>query len=212
MISYNEFLKKQQSFLPQIDVSRETFEKLSFYVDKLFEANQKFNLIGSKEKEHIWERHVFDSMQLFQYIEKRSSVCDVGSGAGFPGIVLGILGVKMLLVESNKKKAAFLEYVSRETSTQNKIICERVENLKSSFDVVTARALAPLERLLTWCEGIYYEKTIFIFPKGQRYREEIERAHKKFAFDVVSHHSVTDENGKILVIKNVQKSKSSSRC
>lgn len=206
MYSYNDFLKAQQFLLPQINVSRETFERLNFYVNRVIEYNQKFNLIGSKEEEKIWERHVFDSMQLFSYIESDKKVCDIGSGAGFPGLVLGIIGISNIsLIESNEKKARFLESVSRETSVDNKIICGRVEILEESFDIVIARALAPLEKLLNWSLRVSHKKTYCIFPKGKIYQEEIKRAYKKFAFDVSLHHSVTNEDGKILVVKNVHK-------
>lgn len=212
MISYDDFVKIQNSLLPDLNVSRETFERLCVYIHRLFEYNQNFNLIGSQEKDNIWERHVFDSMQIYPYVEKNKKICDIGSGAGFPGLVLGILGISnMTLVESNSKKVKFLEDVSRETLINNRIICKRVENLKGSFDVVMARALAPLEKLLTWSQDIFYDKTKFIFPKGKKYQEEIDEAHKKFVFDVRSYHSVTSEDGRILVIENVQRNEN-NRC
>ncbi len=206
MISYDYFLKEHQRLFPDINVSRETFDRLLYYVQKVIEYNQSFNLIGSGEKEKIWERHVFDSMQLYPHIEENKKICDIGSGAGFPGMVLGIMGVSgITLIESNEKKATFLKNVSRETLIDNIVLCERVEHLKKPFDVITARAVSPLKNLLLWTQNISHKETQYIFPKGKKYQEEITEAYKKFAFDVVLHHSVTNENGRILVIKNVHK-------
>ena len=243
---YDEFLQEQQKLIPSLNVSRETFDRLKAYVNLLEECNQKLNLVGSSEMATIWDRHVFDSMQLMPYIVKGGfhvksrkpsevqvllknasrtlmpeiegavedsalhipksslSVCDVGSGAGFPGIVLGILGVSdMVLVESIAKKALFLENVSRETLIKNTILCDRVENLKKTFTAITARAVAPLKDLLRLTKNIRTFDTVCIFPKGKKYQEEIEDARRYFSFDVEAHQSLTHEEGRILVITHV---------
>jgi 16S rRNA (guanine527-N7)-methyltransferase len=202
---YDEFLQEQQKLIPSLNVSRETFDRLKAYVNLLEECNQKLNLVGSSEMATIWDRHVFDSMQLMPYIPKSSlSVCDVGSGAGFPGIVLGILGVSdMVLVESIAKKALFLENVSRETLIKNTILCDRVENLKKTFTAITARAVAPLKDLLRLTKNIRTSDTVCIFPKGKKYQEEIEDARRFFSFDVEAHQSLMHEEGRILVITHV---------
>ena len=205
IMDYNKFLDIQQKMLPSLNVSRETFDQLRVYLSLLEEQNKNLNLVGSQEMERIWERHVFDSMQLMLYLKKPPlSLCDVGSGAGFPSIVLGILGVdKMTLVESIEKKARFLMNVSRETSVKNTIICDRVENLKKVFDVIVARAVAPLKELLILTKNIRTSRTVHIFPKGKKYQEEIEDARAHFSFEVDVHQSVTHPEGRILVIHHV---------
>lgn len=202
---YEDFLRKKEEFLLSLNVSRETFDRLSKFIDHLKECNQKINLVGSSEMGNIWFRHVFDSMQLMQYINIHSKVCDFGSGSGFPGVILGILGVNgMTLVESIGKKVSFLERVSRETCVKNKVLCDRVENLRDSFDFITARAVTSLDKLLKLTKGIRREDTICVFPKGKKYQEEIEEAQKNFDFKVQVYQSITHEDGKILVLKNVR--------
>jgi 16S rRNA (guanine527-N7)-methyltransferase len=202
---YDEFLQEQRKLLPSLNVSRETFDRLDIYVKLLEEYNQKLNLVGSSEMSNIWDRHIFDSMQLLSYIPDSShSICDFGSGAGFPGIVLGILGVsEMVLVESIGKKALFLENVSRETFIRNTVLCDRVENLKKTFDVITARAVAPLKDLLKLTKNIRTPGTVCVFPKGKKYQEEIDDARRYFSFEVEAHQSLTHEEGRILVISHV---------
>jgi len=204
-MNYDEFLQEQRKLLPFLDVSRETFDRLEIYVNFLKEYNQKFNLVGSSEMGNIWDRHIFDSMQLISYVaESPRSVCDIGSGAGFPGIVLGILGVSdMVLVESIAKKALFLENVSRETLVKNTILCDRVENLKKTFEIITARAVAPLKDLLKLTKNIRTPDTVCVFPKGKKYQEEIDEARLYFSFEVEAHQSLTHEEGRILVINHV---------
>lgn len=203
-MTYPEFLKLQSSLIPSQNVSRETFNLLKTYVECVLRANETFNLIGPKEKYRIWERHVIDSMQLFPHIENKGKVCDVGSGAGFPGIVLGILGLtNITLVESIKKKASFLQDVSHETFLKNKVLWDRVENLKEIFDVVTARGVASLEKIFNWTYHIRNANTSYVLLKGKTYNVEIEQALKKYQFDVKIFQSVTHLDGKILVIQNV---------
>ncbi len=205
IMTYDQFIQEQQKLLPCLNVSRETFHRLERYMDLLKEQNQNLNLVGSSEMPNIWHRHVFDSMQLLPYIPTTAtSVCDFGSGAGFPGIVLGILGVsQMTLVESIGKKVAFLENVSHETFLKNTILCDRVENMHKAFSVITARAVASLKDLLTLTNNIRTPETLCIFPKGKKYQEEIDDARSYFDFKIDVHQSVTHPEGKVLVISHV---------
>lgn len=202
IMNYETFLKEKNSLSLEQNVSRETFLRLESYVTML--KNASFNLISAGDGDQIWERHIFDSIQLYPYFSK-GSVCDFGSGAGFPGIVLSALGIAPLtLVESIGKKAEFLQNVSRETFLDYKVICDRVENSTEKFDFITARAVASLKKLLQLTEPIRTHDTVCVFPKGKKYQEEIEDARREFSFDVEVHQSVTHTEGKILVLRNVR--------
>ena len=204
-------LKVVNKRFPSFDVSRETFDRLNLYASLLIEENKKFNLIGSGEVSHIWERHIFDSMQLFSYLDPKDKICDMGSGAGFPGIVLGILGCNNItMVESIRKKASFLENVSRETSISNKVICGRIESLEGYFPFITGRAVAPLKKLLMLSRNISNRQTRFVFPKGRRYMEELEEAKKNFSFEVDKRKSVTSPDGTILLLRSVSEKRGKS--
>lgn len=199
-----------------IAVSRETLDKLNLYEQLLLRWQKVVNLIGPATIDDIPERHFADSAQLLKYIpDMNVRLVDMGSGAGFPGLVLAIMGVREVhLVESDVRKATFLREVSRETG-----LCEvksiapsviihdiRVEdcNIKE-IDLITARALAPLTDLLNHTKKLINQsdKPYFLFLKGEKYQEEIEKAQKRFNFDIQTHQSITDNSGKVLKINNL---------
>lgn len=185
-------------------VSRETMDKIKIYLGVLQEKSKKFNLIGKNEWTRIWERHVFDCLQLRPFLCEEEHIADMGTGAGFPGFLLALSGLKNItLIESNKKKCAFLEIVSRETNVFPEIVCARAESLRGRrFDVVISRAMAALEDLLPLCVGVC-EKVLLL--KGRSFREEVVAAQKHFYFDITFYESITDSNSKILIIKNLRR-------
>src|ERR1700722_13861594 len=136
-----------------MNVSRETIERLTIYQNLLKEWQQKVNLVSSSTLPHMWERHFQDSLQLLPYLPRENaSLIDLGSGAGFPGLVLALSRpetLKVTLIESDLKKCLFLEIVSRETKISVTIIRERIEALRETLkgDIITARGLAPLSLL-----------------------------------------------------------------
>ncbi len=175
-------------------VSRETISDLTEYVAILDEWRQKMNLIGPKEMGHIWRRHVFDSLLLAPYIRQSSAVLDLGAGAGFPGLVLAILakesGAHVTLVESVGKKCSFLRHVSEALSLPTTIYQGRVEAMDDeafSADIVTARAFAPLPKLVDYALPWLLNGASAILPKGERWEEELTEAQEywKFAYDVI---------------------------
>lgn len=164
--------------------SKQDIEK---YIKILLDWQKHVNLISKNTIPNIQKRHVLDSAQLWKYIPDSSkTLTDVGSGGGFPGIILGILNkwagfpLKITLIESDSKKAIFLAEVNRQLKLNLNILTERVEkveNLKS--DVITARAFSELNQIVSLCQKIVSRETIWILPKGKGYKEEIKNCQFK---------------------------------
>lgn len=194
-------------------MSPDILEKLSLYRALLLKWSKAINLVSPSTLKDSDQRHFSDSLQLLKYIpEEVTCLIDIGSGAGFPGMVLAVArpGMAVHLVESDQKKCAFLSAVSRETFIPVTIHNERVENVdisKISPQVVTARALASLIDLLTlteeWWSGL--PNLVLLFPKGARAEAEIAEARRKFFFDVEVFPSKTDAEAVILRLKNVSR-------
>lgn len=191
-----------------LNVSRETFDKLEAYNGLLLKWQKAINLISPTTVDDAAERHFYDSAQILKYIPSKDIVlADMGSGAGFPGLVLAILGVRDVhLIESDIRKATFLREVSRETSTPVVVHDVRIEECKlPPVDVFTARALAPLRDLLGYVRKTRDEghRCTAIFMKGGQYQEELDKAHKKYKFSAEVFQSDTDSAGKIIKINNL---------
>lgn len=161
-------------------VSRETLEKLEVYADLLERWNRSINLVGRDTLRDQWRRHFLDSAQLMSFLppppaERARTLVDMGSGAGFPGMVLALLGAgEVHLVESDRRKCAFLREVARSTSAPVQVHPLRVEQLDElQADVVTARALAPLDRLLDYARGLLLPGGICLFLKGRTVEREL---------------------------------------
>ena len=173
------------------NVSRETIVKLSIFRDFLLKENQKTNLIAKSQKDKIWMRHIHDSLRILALLEgkKPINILDIGSGGGFPGIPLAIatknLDIQYTLIESIKKKSAFLESVCKLLDLSNvKVINKRVENLKNvEFDIITCRALAKLTQIFNYSHHLTKQNTIFLLHKGINIVDEINEATKCWFFD-----------------------------
>jgi 16S rRNA (guanine527-N7)-methyltransferase len=196
-----------EAFLGDTGVSRGTLARLAAYADLLTTWNKKINLIGKSTAPELWSRHMLDSAQLYRLIPKAArSLIDMGSGAGFPGLVLAIMGVpEVHLVESDQRKAAFLREAARITATPVTVHAARVEAIKPfPADVVTARALAPLSELLAWAAPFLTKNTRCIFPKGQNVEVELTQAHKMWRMEVDQEPSRTDPLSTIVCIGEVR--------
>jgi 16S rRNA (guanine527-N7)-methyltransferase len=195
-------------------VSHETLQKCEIYQSLLQKWQKTINLVGPSTLAESGIRHFADSLQILPLIPKDArTLYDLGSGAGFPGLVLAIArpDLSVHLVESDQRKATFLRSVSRETFTPVIIHNERVENVDIAGavpDVVTARALADLETLLTLTQNWRKENPnmVFIFPKGERAEGELATAQRFFSFEVEKIPSRTGSNATVLVLKNVKDS------
>jgi len=204
---------RMEDVLKKYNVSRETIDNLKLFQNMVLEWNKKFNLISKSSEKDIWERHILDSLQLCQFINKNHKILyDFGSGAGFPGVVLAIIGkqnfpeLKITLIESIGKKVLFLKEVDKVLDLNLNIINDRIENLKlPKADIISSRALASLEKLLAYAKPFCFEKTILIFPKGEKWQEEINKAKEKWIFDYKNIQSITNNKGCILSINKIRR-------
>ncbi len=202
-----------------VPVSRETMAMLQIYVDLLVEWQKKTNLVSNSTIEGVWRRHICDSAQCYvvgkTVTQNAPNWLDLGSGAGFPGLVVAILGdgepaLRMQLVESTGKKCAFLRKVVRETGVSANVTNERIESVTKQFcdsSVLTARALAPLVKLLELSQSWLKAGTVGLFPKGQDYMGELEDCRGVWNFDLVKHLSLTSKNSVLMEIRNLGESR-----
>jgi len=186
-------------------------KKLKAYQELLLKWNRTINLISKGDEANIWDRHIMDSLQLMNFIDPSESVIDVGSGAGFPGLILSIAGVSnVTLVESDSRKVAFLLQASKLSGSKVSIINERVEDLPDTeCDWITSRAFAALPDIFKLTKNIEAKKG-YLLLKGKGYSEEIELARKERVFSVDCYDSIF-YGGKILKIK-LDESKSFFDC
>lgn len=194
-------------------VSRETCERLTTLVQELRRWQKVKNLVGPSTLEHIWTRHIADSLQLFDLAPHAHRWVDMGSGAGFPGIVLGILLTdrgygRVDLIESNGRKCAFLRHAIRVTGARAVVHEKRIEDVVPSLrdqniEVVTARALAPLTDLLHLAKDLLRNGAIGIFPKGQDWEVELTHVPKSRTITVETYPSKVESRGRILVIRTL---------
>ena len=203
------------------DVSRETIKKLTFFHDLIVSNQKSKNLIGSGTIKEIWIRHFADSAKIVGLLTKSHhgsrkslNICDVGSGAGFPGVVCSILlndmkvSHSMTLIESNKKKCEFLQKVTESIGVSCVIINSRAENISEKFDFVVSRAVAPLINLLKNTSELGNKDTIFILPKGRKWRDEIKESKKiwRFSLNIVKNNILLDDSGGVtLEIKRLNR-------
>ena len=194
-----------------LDVSRETSARLERYVALLRKWNPAINLVSRATLEDAWNRHIVDSAQVFDLLPGGAAHrADLGSGGGFPGMVVAILAaekapdLRVTLVESDARKAAFLAAVARETGVAARIEAARIESLQPlAADVLSARALAPLPQLLGFAARHLAPGGTAIFPKGAAHEAEIAEALASWRFDLHKHPSKTDPNAVLLEIRGV---------
>ena len=193
-------------------VSRETYYKLETFSVLLEQWNASINLVSKNSIKKLWERHIADSIQVNTLIRNiNGDILDLGSGAGFPGLIIAILGErKVHLVESNSKKCAFLREAIRITNCNAEVHNVRLTTKSapilniSKVDIVTARAVTSLVNLLDIVFPIVYEDTYCIFYKGSRVEEEILVAKDKWNFEVERVRNAVEPNGVILRLKNLR--------
>ncbi len=202
--------QKRDAFLQSTDLVPDVLEALDAYADLLIRWQARINLVGHKTLETLWHRHFLDSAQLFVHLPAGAgTLTDIGSGGGFPGLVLAIMaahqgGPAVTLIESDARKAAFLREASRVCSAGATIINARVEVVGApGSDVVTARACAPLPRLLPWVFGrLRADGTAFLL-KGTNWRDELTVAEKDWTMKLVEIPSCTDTSGVILKLEGL---------
>lgn len=186
------------------NVSRETIDKLHFFQALYLKWGKKTNLSSRHDLDDLAVRHIIDSYQISSIIGSLNHQClDVGSGGGFPGVILSIIGHPIALCEIDLKKIIFLEEVRRQLNLKYELVTNDAFAIQKSFDVVTARAFTSLVGLLQIQKNVSRETTVGIFPKGKTYAEEIMDAQKKWNFDYNLIDSCTNDMSKIVVVQNV---------
>lgn len=191
-------------------VSRETFEALSRFETEFLKWNQRINLAASSTLSDVWGRHILDSAQLIALAPGATKWLDLGSGGGFPGLVLAFLmqdrAGRIDLVESNRKKAAFLQAMIGEFNLPARVIARRIEDAPAFADqpqMVTARALAALPLLLQLASPWLSAGATALFHKGRDYRAEVEESSQRWSFDLIEYRSSVDPEGVVLEISGL---------
>ena len=195
--------------LAAFDVSRETSARIDAIVDTLNAWRGRMNLVGAREWPHIWPRHVADSLQLVPLMDGAESVLDLGSGAGFPGLILAAsaaAGTHVTLVESVGKKCAFLRAAGEAAGLEVDIRQARIESLDPfPVNVVTARALAALPNLLELASPWLLRGAAAVFPKGENWEEELTQARQRWTFACEVIPSRTSASGRILKLTEIDR-------
>lgn len=193
-----------------VDVSRETIERLEALGELISKWTRSINLIAKGSLPDLWSRHIEDSAQIFSHAPKGwKSWTDIGSGGGLPALVISIIDVErrpLTLIESDQRKCLFLNTARRELDLNITVLAGRIESQNiAPADVLSARALAPLNELLGLANGLVKPDGTSLFPKGEKYKEELDRAKIDWHFDVNTHPSTTHSNARVLEISRIQR-------
>jgi 16S rRNA (guanine527-N7)-methyltransferase len=194
-----------------LDVPRETLDRLDQFVELLRAENQRQNLVSAASLDHVWSRHITDSAQLLRFAPSRTNWLDLGSGAGFPGLIVALLRPEpVTLVESRKLRVDFLTR-AREVlglGERLEILRSKVEALPvRQFGVISARAFAPLGRLLELAERFAAPTTRWVLPKGKNAKSELEAAESLWQGEFRLEPSLTDPDAYIIVAEQVRRRK-----
>ena len=188
-----------------LNVSRETIDKFQAYLTLLEKWQRRINLVSNSTVADAWQRHILDSGQLAAYYPPQTrQILDIGSGAGFPGLVLAIMGdVTVDLVESDQRKAVFLLTVIRELGLPAKVHNQRIETMPNLRpDVITVRALAPVPKLLNLIETQMSTECVCLFLKGASVKDELTNLQSYSTIVATTYPSLSGANGVVLELKN----------
>ncbi len=198
----------QANFAETFDVSRETMDRLQVYAALLVKWNPKINLVAKSTISSVWHRHIADSAQLWALAPKNAkSWLDIGSGAGFPGLVIAAIAAEkapdlvITLVESDRRKSVFLQAAAREMGVKVQVVTKRIELLEAqNADILSARALSSLTQLLEFTEKHRKSNGVSLFPKGARVDSELTEASSCWHMAYETFPSITDSDAVILRI------------
>lgn len=198
----------------QFDVSRETWARLERYVAILLEEMGRQNLIAESTRHHVWARHIADSAQLLKFVpepERDAHWADLGAGAGLPGVVAAILsGYRVTMIEMRRKRIEFLQHVIDALGLERTLVFGgKVESAARAIpvpvSVISARAYAPMERLIASALPLAGKETVWLLPKGQNYQNELAIARTLWHSEARAEPSLTAPDSAILVLENVRK-------
>jgi len=189
-----------------LSVSRETEERLERFATLLLRWNPTINLISRKDEAELWPRHIRDSLALVPLLPQDATIAaDLGTGGGFPGLILAIAtGRHFHLIEADQRKSAFLREAARETAAPVTVHTTRIEQAKlAPVPLITARALAPIAKLLDWATPLLTPDGICILPKGRTAEEELTAAQERWHMRVERFPSPTDPAATILRLSEI---------
>ncbi|GGE28780.1 hypothetical protein GCM10007276_02410 [Agaricicola taiwanensis] len=195
-----------------IRVSRETWDRIDLFVELLLKWQKTINLVAPSSLPHIWVRHVADSLQLLNHAGGGVRWVDLGSGGGFPGVVIaialaGTADAHVDLIESDSRKCAFMREAIRATDAPARVHCGRIESVLSSWtcpaDIVSSRALAPLPRLLDYAFPLLKKGACGLFLKGQDVEAELTEASKSWNIQATLKPSLTEPRARIVVVERL---------
>jgi len=200
-----------EEFAGATSVSRETLARLRAYVGLLTEWSSRHNLVSARSLEDVWRRHILDSAQLAGFIPAgANTLVDLGSGAGLPGLVLAVMlrdrpDFRTVLYEATRKKSEFLQAAAARLEVRVQVRNGRIEVAQAEpFDIVTARALAPLDKLLALAHPFQRPGTLNLFLKGQNVGAELTQASKSWRMKVERCPSASDGTGTVLAIRDIR--------
>lgn len=197
----------------ELNVSRETFERLEMLAALLKKWNPRINLVSKSTLDDLWQRHIVDSVQVFFAADREfAHWVDIGSGGGFPGLIIAILAqeknpdAKVTMIESDQRKCAFLRTVLRETGTPGDVIAKRIEAAEpQDADILSARALADLSTLFGFAERHLSKGGLGLFPKGVTWEKELKAAHESWSFQAEVIKSETESGAVILKVEGLSR-------
>ncbi|NSY37401.1 16S rRNA (guanine(527)-N(7))-methyltransferase RsmG [Leisingera sp. ANG59] len=201
-----------KALLDRLNVSRETIQRLEIFDSVIRKWNPKINLVSRSSLDQLWTRHIADSVQVFRCVDTPGHWVDIGSGGGFPGLVIALLAadeapeMRVTLIESDQRKSAFLRTAARECGASITVLSERIEKAPSQLaDVLSARALAGLDDLLGFAERHLAADGIAVFPKGENWKKEVDNARQRWRFEAETAKSLTEPEAVILKIRGVER-------
>jgi 16S rRNA (guanine527-N7)-methyltransferase len=202
----------EPDLLAGMNVSRETLERLKTFEATIRKWNPRINLVSRDSLENLWVRHIVDSVQVFRCVEPTGHWVDIGSGGGFPGLIVAILAadeapdMKVTLIESDTRKSAFLRTAARECGVKISVFSERIESVDpQSAGILSARALADLSLLFHFTERHLHSDGVALFPKGVNWKKEVDNALQQWRFDWEPVKSLTEAEAVILKIRGVER-------
>ena len=204
---------EQQAFRARSNASAEQIADLEAFRLRLVEANAVMNLVGPDSLPDFWNRHVWDSAQLLDLAPGAKTWADLGAGAGFPGLVLSIMlkgreGAHVWLIDSLAKRCRFLREVVDMLSLPATVIVGRAEAQSVTCDIVTARAVAPMDKLLGYAQPYFQRGAQGLFLKGERAESELIEARKSWHFEAELAASQSDVRGRIVTIRSLRRARS----
>jgi len=210
MLTNYKYDMEKERFKKTFKLSESSIEKICNHINLLIKWQSKINLVSSGTLDNLWNRHIFDSAQIIRFlpsIKKDKIILDIGSGAGFPGLILSAMGREdIFLCDSNQKKCTFLKEAFRNMVLREKVFSCRVEELNlNNVSVLISRAFSSILNIFKSSFNIIREETFMILLKGKSIEKELHEAKEEFHFNYQKFPSITSTHGWVVIIKNIRK-------